>query len=363
MENVTTTIPFSSLRKDLKVGDKVHILLGDHEGVTGWVVNGDDDYIEVSPGIVQFFISPFVFGTESLDLKAPFTDVQKCVMKGDSNSHLVGKQVMVTKGDFRGYRGRIKSTVGEKRVLVELEAHLQSPQVFDINSLHIMPRELLTNFTYPLEPVPLPGTLAGFLFAGYPLPDPQPSVTYPAAFLLQTLAIAGPSTPLPNLEDILMTPAWNPSSQTPHRGDDGNYVSDDDSKSIDTDAIVAASSLYWLKDGCFANMRLSLHLINTNPNFHNGQHEDKCGEFKGVVRDAVKVQLSYKVVEVPFPYLMPERPECKGQVITVFDSPHRGLQFRIEEFGEEVCGCSILKSTTLLRKVDVKIATNLLVVT
>ncbi|EDR06531.1 uncharacterized protein LACBIDRAFT_300024 [Laccaria bicolor S238N-H82] len=114
MEDVTTTIPFSSLRKDLKVGDEVCILSGDHEGVTGWVVNGDDDYVcvfndrtgtevEVSPKIVQFFTSPFVFGTESLDLKAPFTDAQKCVMKGDSNSQLVGKQVMVTKGDFRGY--------------------------------------------------------------------------------------------------------------------------------------------------------------------------------------------------------------------------------------------------------------------
>lgn len=75
---------------------------------------------------------------ESSDLKAPFTDAQKGVMKGDSNSHLVGKQVIVTKGDFRGYRGRIKSTVGEKRVLVELEARLQSPQVFDISSLRIM---------------------------------------------------------------------------------------------------------------------------------------------------------------------------------------------------------------------------------
>ncbi|EDR01946.1 uncharacterized protein LACBIDRAFT_310186 [Laccaria bicolor S238N-H82] len=135
MEDVTTTVPFSSLQKDLKAGDEVRILLGDHEGVMGWVVNQDEDYvcvfndrtgteIEVSPGIVQFFTSPFVFGTESSELKAPFTDAQKRVMKGDSNSHLVGKQVMVTKGDFRGYRGRIKSTVSEKRVLVELKARV-----------------------------------------------------------------------------------------------------------------------------------------------------------------------------------------------------------------------------------------------
>jgi len=59
-------------------------------------------------------------------------------MKGDSNSYLVGKRVMVTQGNLRSYRGRIKSTVGEKRVLVELEALLQHPQIFDITSLHIM---------------------------------------------------------------------------------------------------------------------------------------------------------------------------------------------------------------------------------
>ncbi|EDR02209.1 uncharacterized protein LACBIDRAFT_332554 [Laccaria bicolor S238N-H82] len=341
MEDVTTTVPFSSLRKDLKVGDEVCILSGDHKGVMGWVVNQDEDYvcifndrtgteIEVSPGIVQFFTSPFVFGTESSELKAPFTDAQKRVMKGDSNSHLVGKQVLVTKGDFRGYRGRIKSTVGEKRVLVELEP----PR----------PRELLTDFTYPLEPAPPPSTLAGFLFPGYPFPDPQPSVPYPAAFLVQTPAIAGPSTPFPNSEDISMTPAWNPSSQTPCRGDD-------------------APSPYWLRDNCFANMRLSLRLINTNPNFHRGKHKDKCGEFKGVVGDAVKVQLGFRILEVPFPYLIPERPECKSQVVTVFTGPHKGSQFRIKEFGEDFCGCSILKSTMLLRKVDVKIATNQLVVT
>ncbi|EDQ98682.1 uncharacterized protein LACBIDRAFT_335748 [Laccaria bicolor S238N-H82] len=306
---------------DLKVGDKVRILLGDHEGVMGWVVNQDEDYvcvfndrtgteIEVSPGIVQFFTSPFVFGTESSELKAPFSDVQKHVMKGDSNSHLVGKQVMVTKGDFRGYRGRIKST-----------------------------------------PAPPPSTLAGFLFPGYPLPDPQPSVPYPAAFLVQTPAIAGPSTLLPNSEDIPTTPAWNPSSRTPHRGND------------DTEAVMAATSPYWLRDDCFTNMRLSLRLINTNPNFHRGEHKYKCGEFKGVVGDAVRVQLSFKILEVPFPYLIPERPECKSQVVTAFTGPHKGSQFRIKEFGTDFCSCSILKSTMLLRKVDVKITTNQLVVT
>ncbi|EDQ98056.1 uncharacterized protein LACBIDRAFT_336312, partial [Laccaria bicolor S238N-H82] len=144
--DVTITVPFSSLRKHLKVGDEVRILLGDHQGVTGWVVNQDDDYVEVSPGNVEFFSSPFVFATESPE---SLTAAQNA------------------------------------------DERLQPPR----------PRELLTDFSYPLEPVPPPGTLASFLFPGLPLPDPQPSAAYPAA-LMQTPTIAGPSTPLPNSQDI-----------------------------------------------------------------------------------------------------------------------------------------------------------------
>ena len=43
LHDVTTSLPFSSLRKHLKVGDEVRILSGDNQGVTGWVVNQDDD--------------------------------------------------------------------------------------------------------------------------------------------------------------------------------------------------------------------------------------------------------------------------------------------------------------------------------
>ena len=82
-----------------------------------------------------------------------------------------------------------------------------------------------------------------------------------------------------------------------------------------------------------------------------------------MVRDLVKVQLGFAKVEVPFPYLIPERQECNGQVVTAFDGTHKGSQFRVKQFGEEVCSCSRLKPTALLRKVDVKITTNELVVT
>ena len=53
--------------------------------------------------------------------------------------------------------------------------------------------------------------------------------------------------------------------------------------------IVVAPPLYWLRDSCFTTMRLSLYLINTCPNFHDGKYENQCGTFKGVVRDLIKV--------------------------------------------------------------------------
>ena len=126
---------------------------------------------------------------------------------------------------------------------------------------------------------------------------------------------------------------------------------------------MAAPPPYWLRDGCFAMMRLSLRLINTRPNFLDGKYENQRGEFKAVVGDLVQVQLGFTVVDVPFPYLTPERPECKGQVVTAFDGAHKGAQFRIQRFGEDICGCSNLISTTLRRKIDVEIPTNQLVVT
>ena len=115
--------------------------------------------------------------------------------------------------------------------------------------------------------------------------------------------------------------------------------------------IVVAPPLYWLGDKRFTTMRLSLHLINTRPNFHNSKYENQCREFKGVVRDLVKVQLGFTKLEVPFPYLIHERPECNGQVITAFDGTHKGSQFRIKRFNEEVCSCLHLKQTALLRKI------------
>ena len=127
--------------------------------------------------------------------------------------------------------------------------------------------------------------------------------------------------------------------------------------------IVVAPPLYWLRDSCFTNMRLSLHLINTHLNFHDSKSENQCGEFKGVAGDLVKVQLGFTELEVPFPYLIPERPECNRQVVTASNGTHKGSQFRIKWFGEEVCSCSHLKKTALLRKINIKIATNELVVT
>ena len=45
MQDVTTTAPFSLLWNYLIKGDEVCILEEDNQGVTGWEVNQDDDYV------------------------------------------------------------------------------------------------------------------------------------------------------------------------------------------------------------------------------------------------------------------------------------------------------------------------------
>ncbi|KIJ89934.1 hypothetical protein K443DRAFT_70517, partial [Laccaria amethystina LaAM-08-1] len=128
LQGHTSTLPLPSLRKNIRVGDAVRVTSGDHQGFTGWVVNKDDDdlsifdhktgnEVRVSPGVVEFFSPAFYYNATAPDSKLPS-------MKGDSHSHLVGKYVTVTQGNFKNYRGRIKSTMGDGRVLVELDARL-----------------------------------------------------------------------------------------------------------------------------------------------------------------------------------------------------------------------------------------------
>lgn len=45
LDGQTSTIPLTSLRKDLRVGDEVRVESGSHRGVTGWVVNKDDESV------------------------------------------------------------------------------------------------------------------------------------------------------------------------------------------------------------------------------------------------------------------------------------------------------------------------------
>lgn len=44
---LTSTLPLSSLRKNIKVGDAVRVTAGDHQGFIGWVVNKDDDDLSI----------------------------------------------------------------------------------------------------------------------------------------------------------------------------------------------------------------------------------------------------------------------------------------------------------------------------
>ena len=59
-------------------------------------------------------------------------------MSEDPNHYLVGRHVVVTAGNFKNYRGIVKSTLCGGKVLVELEAQLQRQEPFDVRSLHLM---------------------------------------------------------------------------------------------------------------------------------------------------------------------------------------------------------------------------------
>jgi hypothetical protein len=110
-------------------------------------------------------------------------------------------------------------------------------------------------------------------------------------------------------------------------------------------------------------MRLSLEVINTRPDFFDGKHEGKTVEFKEVVGDMVKTKDGFQMLEVPFKYLIPTRPESARQRVTAFDGPHKGREFKIQHFSQDVCRCSDLKAKSYRRKIDTEIRTKDLVVT
>jgi len=64
LEGLTSTIPLTSLRKDLRVGDEVHVESGTHKGLTRWVVNRDDDSVWIynyeTATEVRFLLSSFM---------------------------------------------------------------------------------------------------------------------------------------------------------------------------------------------------------------------------------------------------------------------------------------------------------------
>ena len=59
-------------------------------------------------------------------------------MSKDPNPYLVERHIVITAGNFKNYQGIVKSTLCGGKVLVELEAHLQRQEPFDVRSLHLM---------------------------------------------------------------------------------------------------------------------------------------------------------------------------------------------------------------------------------
>ena len=85
-------------------------------------------------------------------------------------------------------------------------------------------------------------------------------------------------------------------------------------------------------------MRISLRILHSNPDFHNGKYEDKQFEFKGIVGNMVKVNVMWETVEVPFKYLVPDIVSQVHEIGVAFEELHKGKKFKIMDFKHDVCG-------------------------
>jgi len=110
-------------------------------------------------------------------------------------------------------------------------------------------------------------------------------------------------------------------------------------------------------------MRISLWFINTYPEFFDGKDKGKCGKFQGVIGDVVNIKNGFQMLEVPSKYLIPVRLEMAHQTVSAFDGPYKGHQYKIQQFGQDICRCSDLKARSYRRQINAEIPMKDLVVT
>ncbi|KAG6836093.1 hypothetical protein H0H93_011474 [Arthromyces matolae] len=221
------TMPHIYCRKDIQVGDAVQIVDGPYKGTLGWIVGiedrlvrlleeGDNTFreLQVLRSSVVFHSAPQVLHSQepALPLCLPSRKAQ------DPLHFLKGREVtIVGQSHFKGYEGRIKDSLHNGSLIVEIDARGHNVVVEASNvanrgpTLQTLTADIETLSSRPLtKSIALPAgtSVAQHLAWHHPvttMPDKNSS--------LQSRLASTMSTPIPSLAST--TPAWNPSSRTP----------------------------------------------------------------------------------------------------------------------------------------------------
>ncbi|KAG6806889.1 hypothetical protein H0H92_009689, partial [Tricholoma furcatifolium] len=236
LDGPSLEIDTASLRKNLLVGDEVLVVDGMHQGFIGWIVGIGEkglslfnhttaEGVIVAPHQVMFYEPPKTIYTQTKpDVQQAPQDFHFSKMKAQDiaplpdvplpplqiqNPHqrFVGREVIITKGPFKDYRGFVKNTERGDLVNVEIQPNLIQTIVHrqynltdlaHVNDPYLRP---LSTFASSLEPIPT--------FKPFETPEePAPLSSMPLI----------PSTPIPESSSAAMGRAWNPSSRTPMPG-------------------------------------------------------------------------------------------------------------------------------------------------
>ncbi|KAF5387717.1 hypothetical protein D9615_000276 [Tricholomella constricta] len=304
------SVALDALRKDLSIGDEIIVRDGPKAGTVGWViaVSGeglviyDREHAQemvVAAHCVDFFEADFVRASGSK------TIAQKLKFKRDPHLHLYGKHVRVIRGSrWKDYVGIVKSGLDDDHVLVEFEATMRKERI-PVSQLSLRSDAELRALQGPTLPVVL---------------LPSSSTRQP----LNAPSRAVPPTPISPPSTVELSPAWNPSSQTPN-------------------PYTAFPYNPWIENPVLAGKRIKMIVKDTrpiigNPGWENGDFEGRLEIWAGVEGGLVKLTTIQSTLLVPDKYVRPLRPTVKNQAAVVLeDGSITGVEYHIISLDGDRC--------------------------
>ncbi|KAF8059267.1 hypothetical protein FPV67DRAFT_1426647, partial [Lyophyllum atratum] len=203
---VFETLPVSLLRKHIRIGDEVQVVIGPNAGFEGWVVSLVED---------SRYVTALIFTADPnwIQLEVPLDCVQTSAVARaqaeirfykDHNHDLIGKHVRVIKKNmFKDYEAIIKSTQEHNYVWIEIQATMRQERI------HLSNLCLLNDLQ--MQPLNLSRVATARPSFASQLPTTR-AVLPPSSLPLVA------STPLPAGTSVTFSPAWDPSSRTPNPG-------------------------------------------------------------------------------------------------------------------------------------------------